>query len=156
MLKEIIINAVTDPMKRVIVNYKRSNIGQAGSGHWAPIASYNKEMDMLLLLDVAKYKYPPVWVTWDTLVAGTVATTDTEATLGPLPVDLGIDWEKTDDQERTDYDQIITLIAPYSTTGPRGFVVMAPKNPFASKSKSKRSKSKSTKSKSTKSTSTKK
>mmetsp|Transcript_34151 Transcript_34151/g.38897 ORF Transcript_34151/g.38897 Transcript_34151/m.38897 type:complete len:370 (-) Transcript_34151:133-1242(-) len=149
MLKETIINAVTDPMKRVIVNYRRSNIGQLGGGHWTPIASYNKEMDMLLLLDVAKYKYPPVWVTWDTLVAGSVATNDTEATLGQLPNDIGIDWKDTDNNG-TEYKQIITLIKPYTTTGPRGFVVMAPTNPVASKSKSKRSKSKSTKSKSTK------
>lgn len=135
MLRETIIDAVTDPLKRVIVNWRRSNIGQVGGGHWSPIASYNKEKDMLLLLDVAKYKYEPVWVTWDTLVAGTVATSDTEATVDSLPDDLGIDWQNMT------YSQIATLIDPYSTPGPRGFVVMAPKNSFTSSSSSKSKKS---------------
>jgi len=31
-------------------------------GHISPIAAYNEESDRLLILDVSRYKYPPVWV----------------------------------------------------------------------------------------------
>jgi hypothetical protein len=45
------------------VNYHRAaGIGQVGGGHWAPIAAYHPGEDMVLLMDPARYKYPPVWV----------------------------------------------------------------------------------------------
>jgi len=45
------------------VNYhRRAGIGQVGGGHWAPIGAYNPSKDMVLLMDPARYKYPPVWV----------------------------------------------------------------------------------------------
>ncbi|MGB6297273.1 MAG: phytochelatin synthase family protein, partial [Rivularia sp. (in: cyanobacteria)] len=31
-------------------------------GHISPLAAYNKETDRFLILDVSRYKYPPVWV----------------------------------------------------------------------------------------------
>ncbi len=46
----------------VVVNYLRSTIHQKGNGHISPIAAYHAESDSALLLDVSKYKYPPVWV----------------------------------------------------------------------------------------------
>ena len=47
----------------VIVNYLRRAIGQEGGGHHSPLAAYHRESDRFLILDVARYKYPPVWVT---------------------------------------------------------------------------------------------
>lgn len=44
------------------VNYLRTMVGQAGGGHISPIAAYNESEDAVLILDVSKYKYPPVWV----------------------------------------------------------------------------------------------
>ena len=47
----------------VIVNYLRKAIGQQLGGHISPLAAYDAEADRFLILDVARYKYPPVWVT---------------------------------------------------------------------------------------------
>jgi len=46
----------------VIVNYLRKAIGQETGGHISPVAAYSKETDRFLILDVSRYKYPPVWV----------------------------------------------------------------------------------------------
>ncbi|MBD2465033.1 phytochelatin synthase family protein [Oscillatoria sp. FACHB-1407] len=50
------------PGNFVLVNYLRSAIGQERGGHISPIAAYDRESDRFLILDVARYKYPPVWV----------------------------------------------------------------------------------------------
>ena len=46
----------------VVVNYLRKAIGQEKGGHISPIAAYDGKADRFLILDVARYKYPPVWV----------------------------------------------------------------------------------------------
>jgi hypothetical protein len=46
----------------VIVNYLRKEINQERGGHISPIAAYNEETDRFLIMDVSRYKYPPVWV----------------------------------------------------------------------------------------------
>ena len=46
----------------VIVNYLRSTIGQERGGHISPLAAYDADTDRLLILDVSRFKYPPVWV----------------------------------------------------------------------------------------------
>jgi hypothetical protein len=46
----------------VIVNYLRREIGQEKGGHISPIAAYNEQTDRFLIMDVSRYKYPPVWV----------------------------------------------------------------------------------------------
>jgi hypothetical protein len=46
----------------VIVNYLRKAIGQEIGGHISPLAAYDEKADRFLVLDVARYKYPPVWV----------------------------------------------------------------------------------------------
>jgi len=46
----------------VIVNYLRKAIGQQIGGHISPLAAYDAKADRFLVLDVARYKYPPVWV----------------------------------------------------------------------------------------------
>lgn len=53
----------------LLVNFNRSSIGEVGSGHFSPIAAYNEKANAFLLLDVARYKYPPVWVKAKTLWA---------------------------------------------------------------------------------------
>ncbi len=50
------------PNNFVIVNYLRKTIGQEKGGHISPLAAYNKQTDRFLILDVSRYKYPPVWV----------------------------------------------------------------------------------------------
>ena len=47
----------------VVVNYLRKTLGQERGGHISPLAAYDAKTDRFLILDVARYKYPPVWVT---------------------------------------------------------------------------------------------
>jgi len=44
------------------VNYDRGRLGQTGTGHFSPIAGYDEETDSVLIMDVARFKYPPHWV----------------------------------------------------------------------------------------------
>ncbi len=46
----------------MLVNYERAALGQNKSGHISPLAAYDEQTDRLLILDVATYKYPSVWV----------------------------------------------------------------------------------------------
>jgi hypothetical protein len=55
--------------RAVIVNYLRRAIGQERGGHISPLGAYDAETDRFLVLDVARYKYPPVWVRADELFA---------------------------------------------------------------------------------------
>ena len=53
----------------VIVNYLRKALGEKTGGHISPLAAYDAKADRFLILDVARYKYPPVWVTTADLFA---------------------------------------------------------------------------------------
>ncbi|HSI42180.1 MAG TPA: phytochelatin synthase family protein [Xanthobacteraceae bacterium] len=55
--------ALGQPGRFVIVNYLRKAIRQETGGHISPLAAYDEQTDRFLILDVARYKYPPVWVT---------------------------------------------------------------------------------------------
>jgi hypothetical protein len=52
---------LTTPGDYVIVNYDRAGVGQNKMGHISPLGAYDAKADKFLLLDVARYKYPPVW-----------------------------------------------------------------------------------------------
>ena len=67
--------AIRDPQARIIVNFDRAALDQEGYGHFSPLASFSVSQNAFLLLDVAKYKYPPVWVPANRLVAA-MATVD--------------------------------------------------------------------------------
>jgi hypothetical protein len=69
-LRESIKVALADPDKRFVANYSRKPIGQMGDGHISPVAAYDSKTDRVLILDVAKYKYPPVWITVTGLYVG--------------------------------------------------------------------------------------
>lgn len=53
----------------IIVNYLRRSLGQERGGHISPLAAYDAQTDRFLVLDVARYKYPPVWVSASDLFA---------------------------------------------------------------------------------------
>jgi len=53
----------------VLINFLRSAIGQEKYGHISPLAAYDMQSDRFLLLDVSRYKYPPVWVSATDLFA---------------------------------------------------------------------------------------
>jgi hypothetical protein len=46
----------------IIVNYFRQNLNQQSGGHISTLAAYNEKSDCFLILDVSRYKYPPIWV----------------------------------------------------------------------------------------------
>ncbi|KAA8543396.1 hypothetical protein F0562_021109 [Nyssa sinensis] len=46
----------------VISSYHRGTLKQTGTGHFSPIGGYHAGKDMALILDVARFKYPPHWV----------------------------------------------------------------------------------------------
>ena len=46
----------------VVVSFARSALDQTGEGHFSPIAAYHEESDCALVLDVARFKYAPYWV----------------------------------------------------------------------------------------------
>ncbi len=60
--RQRIVNNLQQENNFVLVNYLRSSIGQQRGGHISPIAAYHEESDRFLILDVSRYKYPPVWV----------------------------------------------------------------------------------------------
>jgi glutathione gamma-glutamylcysteinyltransferase len=61
----------------LVANYARTPLGQTGSGHFSPLAAWHPETDRVLVLDVARFKYPPHWVPVARLVAA-MATLDPE------------------------------------------------------------------------------
>ncbi len=67
--------ALGTPGEYVIVNFKRSVMHEAGYGHISPLAAYDAKSDRFLILDVARYKYPPSWVSASDLYAA-LDTTD--------------------------------------------------------------------------------
>jgi len=66
-LRALLQKALGDDGQFVLANYFRANLGQVGGGHWSVLAAYDAPSDSVLILDVAKYKYPPVWVGIGTL-----------------------------------------------------------------------------------------
>ena len=46
----------------LVVSFSRKNIGQTGDGHYSPIAAYHEATDQCLVMDVARFKYAPFWV----------------------------------------------------------------------------------------------
>jgi hypothetical protein len=60
--RDLITTAMGDPNTRLVVNFDRKTLNQQGSGHFSPIAAFDSASDSVLILDVAKFKYPPFWV----------------------------------------------------------------------------------------------
>jgi len=51
----------------LVASYLRSALQQTGSGHFSPIAAYHTKTDQVLILDVARFKYTPHWVSLEEL-----------------------------------------------------------------------------------------
>lgn len=56
---------------RMTLEIHITNWLQTGTGHFSPIGGYHAGRDMVLILDVARFKYPPHWVPltllWDAM-----------------------------------------------------------------------------------------
>merc|ERR1712032_276346 len=52
----------------LVASYSRQRLGQTGGGHFSPIGGYHEESDSVLIMDVARFKYPAHWVPLEELV----------------------------------------------------------------------------------------
>ena len=51
------------PKERVLIaSYNRQRLNQTGTGHFSPIGAYHADADLVLIMDVARFKLPPHWV----------------------------------------------------------------------------------------------
>jgi len=50
-----------------MVNVSRKILDQTGDGHFCPIGGFNNNAKKVLMLDTARFKYPPHWVDIDLL-----------------------------------------------------------------------------------------
>jgi glutathione gamma-glutamylcysteinyltransferase len=46
----------------LVICYCRRSLGQTGGGHFSPVGGYHEESDSVLVMDVARFKYPMHWV----------------------------------------------------------------------------------------------
>lgn len=60
--RKYVIACSTSDGCHVISSYHRGTFKQTGVGHFSPIGGYHAGKDMALILDVARFKYPPHWV----------------------------------------------------------------------------------------------
>ena len=60
--REALRKSATEANVHVIVSFGREALGQTGIGHFSPVAAVHPEKDLVLVLDVARFKYPPYWV----------------------------------------------------------------------------------------------
>ena len=70
LVRAELLSAIANPNARVMVNIQRNALDQEGWGHMSPLGAYSSSQDAFLIMDVAKYKYPPVWVPTQRLLAG--------------------------------------------------------------------------------------
>ncbi|KAG0265891.1 hypothetical protein BG011_003816 [Mortierella polycephala] len=56
----------------MVLSFSRAALGQTGSGHFSPIGGYHEPEDKVLVLDTARFKYPPFYATvtelWESLL----------------------------------------------------------------------------------------
>ena len=61
----------------MILNTGREVLEQTGTGHFVPVGGFSCEDDRALLLDTARFKYPPHWVKLE-LLYESLCTRDTD------------------------------------------------------------------------------
>ena len=85
----------------LVANYDRQALGQTGAGHFSPLAAWHAASDRVLVLDVARFKYPPHWVPvqdlWNAMCVPDTATQQARGYLslakgsGAAPSDAALD-----------------------------------------------------------------
>lgn len=105
----------------LIANYDRRALGQTGSGHYSPLAAWHAPTDRVLVLDVARYKYPPHWVPADDLWrAMRGVDPDSQLARGYLLVERARDGTRADPPDGLDalLAHLKTMGAPMCPTPP--------------------------------------
>eukprot|EP00210_Caulerpa_lentillifera_P008478 g8088.t1 len=60
--REHVIKCCQTGEQHLIISYARYTFQQTGTGHFSPIGAYLENRDMVLIMDTARFKYPPHWV----------------------------------------------------------------------------------------------
>ncbi|CAG2205412.1 E2.3.2.15 [Mytilus edulis] len=60
--RTIIHNYTKQDESVITLSYSRSVLSQTGDGHFSPVGGYHPSRDLVLILDTARFKYPPYWV----------------------------------------------------------------------------------------------
>lgn len=68
----------------LVVSYARSALDQTGDGHFSPVGGYHPGRDLVLIMDTARFKYPPHWVSLSRLFHAMQQTDKTSGKLGYL------------------------------------------------------------------------
>lgn len=81
--RSVVVESLRRPDDYVVVNYERVAVGQLAGGHISPVSAYHEASDRFLILDMASYKYPPVWVKAEKLWNGmTMVDSESKRTRG--------------------------------------------------------------------------
>eukprot|EP01098_Paradermamoeba_levis_P011846 TRINITY_DN5099_c0_g5_i1.p1 TRINITY_DN5099_c0_g5~~TRINITY_DN5099_c0_g5_i1.p1 ORF type:complete len:430 (+),score=109.23 TRINITY_DN5099_c0_g5_i1:358-1647(+) len=56
------VSSQQDKDQVLVVTYSRKALNQTGDGHFSPIGGYHPTLDLALVMDVARFKYTPHWV----------------------------------------------------------------------------------------------
>ena len=67
--KDLLAATISSDGPVLIVNYSRSAVGQTGTGHFSPIGGFDAATNQALVLDTARFKYPPHWMPVELLFA---------------------------------------------------------------------------------------
>eukprot|EP00933_Yihiella_yeosuensis_P027635 TRINITY_DN21547_c0_g1_i1.p1 TRINITY_DN21547_c0_g1~~TRINITY_DN21547_c0_g1_i1.p1 ORF type:complete len:151 (-),score=18.12 TRINITY_DN21547_c0_g1_i1:75-527(-) len=115
LFRKILIKSFSQkPLRYVAVNFNRKSLDQQGFGHHSPIGAYDATSDRVLVLDVARYKYPPWWVDLQDLFAAMNATDDSpfSTARGFLTVGMPQKHDSTfgDDASAAGTDSISALV----------------------------------------------
>ncbi|MCL7031939.1 hypothetical protein MKW94_000027 [Papaver nudicaule] len=57
-----VVSCTSNEDSHMVALYHRPTFNQTGKGHFSPIGGYHAGRDMVLMLDVARFKYPSHWV----------------------------------------------------------------------------------------------
>ena len=83
MIKDELISNLQRNGDYIVINYKRSALGQKGGGHISPLGAYDKNTDSFLIMDVNSSKYNWVWVKSEEMIKA-MRTFDTVENRGYL------------------------------------------------------------------------
>lgn len=112
----------------IIASYNRKILNQTGSGHFSPIGGYNADKDMILILDVARFKLPAHWAPLDTLYEAMQSIDkDTGKSRGYMLVSSSPDLERFCCCAPTESDEIVAESETDSTTA--ATITSAPGSP---------------------------
>ncbi|CAB3405321.1 unnamed protein product [Caenorhabditis bovis] len=87
--RQSVVQSVRGELNVIVASYDRSVLGQTGAGHFSPLAAYHPATDQVLIMDVARFKYPPHWVKLE-LLQKAMCTIDksTKQTRGYVELEL--------------------------------------------------------------------